>query len=40
MIWVLVVLAALPLVMGAMLLFVLRSGAIQRLHDRREREER
>ena len=36
MIWVLIVLAALPLVMGAMMILMLRTGAIQRLHDKRE----
>jgi len=39
MIWVLVVLAALPLAMGAMMIFILRTGAIQRLHEKRKRED-
>ena len=35
MIWVLVVLAALPLVMGALMIFILRSGALHRMRRAR-----
>jgi hypothetical protein len=37
--WVLVALAAAPLVMAAMMFVMLRSGGIQRLHEKRKREE-
>ena len=33
MIWVLIVLAALPLVMGIMMIFILRSGRLQQLQQ-------
>lgn len=35
MIWALIVLAALPLVMGAMMIFILRSGRLQGLKQQR-----
>jgi hypothetical protein len=39
MLWVLIVLGAAPLVMAAIMVVILRSGALQRLHERqRERE--
>jgi hypothetical protein len=38
MIWVLIVLAALPLVMGAIMIFILRSGRLHRMQQSRDDE--